>query len=104
MSPKKAILKTLSENHQFEGPERLVRPSTIPGFRDAPERYQKTINDLLRDRLIEGMKDPEGHLAVSLNPHRVRDVRKELRPVWAHPGIMALVVILGVVATVGLIG
>ena len=104
MSPKKAILRALSEHHHSGAPEALVRPSTIPGFKDSPEKYQKTINDLLRQRLIEGMKDREGHLAVSLNPHRARDVRRELRPVWAHPGIMALVVILAVVATVGLMG
>ena len=104
MSPKKAILRALSESHQFEGHESLVRPSTIPGFRDSPEKYQKTINDLLRERLIEGMKDQEGHLAVSLNPHRIRDVRKELRPVWTHPGLMALAVIAAVVAMVGLMG
>ena len=102
MSPKKAVLKALSEKDQTQGPGLLVRPSTIPGFNQEPERFQRTINDLLRERLIEGMKDPEGHLAISLNPHRMGDVRRELRPVWAHPGVMALVVILAVVATVGL--
>jgi hypothetical protein len=103
MSPKKAILKTLSLSHEIGGAGALVRPPAIPGFQDAPEKYQKTINGLLKDRLIEGVKDPEGHLAISLNPHRIRDVRKELRPFWAHPGLMALAVIAAVAVTVGLI-
>ena len=104
MSPKKTILKALSENHHSDGPEKLVRPPSIPGFREAPEKYQKTINGLLRDRLIEGKKDQEGHLAISLNPHGIRDIRRELRPMWAHPGLMALAVIVAVVAMVGLMG
>jgi hypothetical protein len=104
MSPKKAILKALSDSHRHQGPEKLVRPPSIPGFREAPEKYQKTINNLLRERLIEGVKDQDGCLAISLNPHRIREVRRELRPIWAHPGLMALAVILLVMATVGLVG
>jgi hypothetical protein len=40
--------------------------------------------------LIEGVKDPEGHMAISLNAHRARDVEKVLRPVWAHPAVLGL--------------
>jgi hypothetical protein len=90
MSPKKTILKTLSEGNSESGNGAPIRPSTIPGFREAPEKYQQTINTLLKERLIEGVKDPDGHMAISLNAHRAEDVRKVLRPVWAHPAILAL--------------
>jgi hypothetical protein len=104
MSPKKAILRTLFDHHSEEGPERLVRPPSIPGFGETPEKYQRTINGLLKDRLIEGVRDGDGHLAISLNPHRIHDVRRALRPFWVHPGFVALAVILAVVAAMGLMG
>jgi hypothetical protein len=95
MSPKKTILKALAERQEAGGP---VRPSTIPGFQEAPEKYQQTINALLRDRLIEGQKDGEGRMAISLNTHREKDIRKVLRPIWAHPAILALVALGAAVA------
>ena len=104
MSPKKTVLKALSERFSQDGPETLVRPATIPGFQDAPEKYQKTINDLLKDRLIEGMKDPEGHMALALNAHRMREVKKMLRPVWAHPAFIALTALAALAMGVGLMG
>jgi hypothetical protein len=104
MSPKKAVLKALSASYEENGPESLVRPATIPGFSEAPEKYQKTINDLLKDRLIEGMKDTEGHMALALNTHRMREVRKVLRPAWAHPALLALVALAAMAMGVGLMG
>lgn len=91
MTAKKAILKALSDGQKGTDPSTPIRPSTIPGFQDAPEKYQQTINLLLKDRLIEGVKDPEGHMAISLNTHRARDVQKVLRPVWAHPAVLGLI-------------
>ena len=90
MTSKKVILKALSEKQKGSEPDTPIRPSTLPGFKDAPEKYQQTINILLKDRLIEGVKDPEGHMAISLNAHRARDVEKVLRPVWAHPAVLGL--------------
>ena len=104
MSPKRTVLRTLSEKFSQGGPETLVRPATIPGFQDAPEKYQKTINGLLKDRLIEGMKDPEGHMALALNAHRMREVKKVLRPVWAHPAFIAIMALVALVMGVGFMG
>jgi hypothetical protein len=96
MSPKKRILKTLADHHRTNGNDSLVRPATIPGFNQAPEKYQKTINALLRERMIEGMKDAEGHMAIALNTHKEKDVRRMLRPVWAHPAILVLLALFAV--------
>ena len=98
MSPKKAVLKALSDKHQREGVGGLVRPASIPGFQESPDKFQKTINELLKDRLIEGMKDDEGRMALALNTHRLREVEKELRPVWAHPAFIALLALMAALA------
>ena len=34
--------------------------------------------------------DEEGRMTIALNAHRMQDVKKELRPVWAHPAIWAV--------------
>jgi hypothetical protein len=104
MSPKKAILKTLTDHHQKSGPGVLTRPATIPGFQSKPERFQQAVNSLLQERLIEGTRDPEGRMAISLNACRLADVRKELRPFWFHPAFVALMGLLAVAASVGLMG
>ena len=97
MSPKKTILRTLTDHSKKDGAGEFIRPATIPGFREAPEKYQKTINALLQERLIEGMRDQDGRLAISLNPHRSREIERELRPIWAHPFVL---LILALVATI----
>jgi len=63
-----------------------------------PEKFQKTINELLKDRLIEGAKDAEGRLAISLNAHRAKEIQKELRPVWAHPALLTLLALFAAAA------
>ena len=103
MSPKKNILKALAGQHSMAGPGVLTRPATIPGFKAQPEKYQQAVNVLLQERLIEGTKDPEGRLAITLNAHRLADVKRELRPFWYHPAFVALVGALAVVAGVGLL-
>jgi hypothetical protein len=100
MSPKKTILKALSSHQDGEGSGKLVRPSAIHGFKKAPEKYQRVINTLLKDRLIEGIRDPEGHMAISLNVHRVREIKRALRPFWAHPAVLALMALFATVAGV----
>jgi hypothetical protein len=89
MSPKKTILRTLSELQTKEGGPYALHPPTIPGFVSDPGKFQESINDLLKDRLIEGTKDGEGKMAISLNPHRAKDVQRILRPLWAHPVLLA---------------
>ena len=102
MSPKRTILRTLSRNFHESGPGILTRPSHIPGFQEKPDRYQQAINGLLQSRLIEGTKDPEGRMAITLNPMQLDAVRKELRPLWGHPFFWAAVAITMVLAGVGL--
>jgi len=104
MSPKKTILKALTAQQTQAGVGEPVRPSTIPGFSEEPERFQRTINALLKERLIEGAKDPEGHLAISLNTHRAKDIRRELRPLWAHPAFLTLFALFAAAAGMSLLG
>jgi hypothetical protein len=87
MSPKKAILRALAG-----APD--LHPSSLPGYREEPERYQEAVNELLRDRLVEGRKDPEGRMTIALNQHRRRDVERMLRPIWARPAVWAALAIL----------
>jgi hypothetical protein len=104
MSPKKAILRKLSAEFETSGPGALIRPAAIPGFGEQPDKYQQAVNALLQDRLIEGTRDSEGKMAIGINAHRVGDVKKELRPLWFHPAILALMGILAVAAGVGFMG
>lgn len=94
MSPRKTILKELARAEAGSGTQ-YIRPSTLPGFAQDPEKYQKAVNELLSDRLLEGRKDEEGRMAIAINQHRRKDVEKEIKPVWAHP---LLWVVLAVVA------
>jgi hypothetical protein len=94
MSPRKKILRELSEARQGPGESgSFKRPAAITGFAEQPEKYQKAVNELLQSRLVEGRKDDEGHMTIALNEHRIQDVRKELRPIWARPALWALIVI-----------
>jgi len=99
MSPKKRILRALADQQGRSDSAAPLHPSTIPGFDQAPEKYQQTINSLLKDRLIEGFKDQEGRMAITLNTHRQRDIRRLLRPAWAHP--VVLLVLLALFAAAG---
>ncbi len=97
MSPRKTILKELAKAETGGTPYR--RPSEISGFSSAPEKYQKAVNTLLSDRLLEGRKDDEGHMTIAINEHRKADVQKEIRPVWARPVVWAAALTLAAVAT-----
>ncbi len=85
MSPKKHILRELELVGDPGSTYSYVRPADIPGYQAAPDRYQAAVNDLLRERLIEGRADADGRMSIALNAHRIVDVRKVLRPVWARP-------------------
>ncbi len=56
----------------------------MPGFGQKPSKYQEAVNGLLSERLIDGKKDDEGHMAIALNPHRIDTIRRELRPWFAR--------------------
>jgi hypothetical protein len=101
MSPRKTILRELSRQYQEHGSESLKRPSEIQGFGKAPEKYQGAVNRLLQDRLVEGRKDGEGRMALALNEHRIGDVKRELRPLWARPAMWAVLALVAVVVGAG---
>lgn len=99
MSPKKRILRELALAHEPGTTFSFVRPADIPGYVEAPERYQGAVNELLKDRLIEGRTDGDGRMSIGLNEHRMDEVRRTLRPMWARPVVwaaVAMVVALGV--------
>ena len=96
MSPRRTILRELSRSESQSGPV-FTRPSSISGFSAAPEKYQRAVNDLLQSRLLEGKKDDEGHMTIAINQHRRSDVKRELRPIWAHPVVLAAIVVLAAV-------
>lgn len=95
MSPRKIILRELARAEAGSGTQ-YVRPSTLPGFAQEPEKYQKAVNELLSDRLLEGRKDEEGHMAIAINQHRRKDVDKEIKPVWASPFLWIVIVLVAV--------
>jgi len=80
MSPKKKILRAVAGATE-------VRPSSIPGYAERPERYQEAVNELLQTRLLEGRKDAEGRLTIALNEYRRRDVDRLLKPLWTRPAV-----------------
>ena len=84
MSPRKTILRELTDLHS-DKEKRYARPRTIRGFDNHPAKFQSAVNELLKDRLIDGIKDAEGQMAIALNEHRLADVRRELRPWFARP-------------------
>lgn len=97
MTPKKTILTELSRAYDPSTGATHVRPATIAGFAAEPEKFQKAVNELLQARLIEGRKDDAGHMAIALNAQRMDEVRRHLRPAWAHPAVWAVVILLGAV-------
>ena len=102
MSPKKKILKELNQSFETSGGGHFTRPGTIQGFTQEPDKYQKAVNELLSARLLDGHKDDEGNMVVAINTARLPEVKKELRPMWAHPAIWAVLLIVAVVAGLGL--
>jgi len=98
MSPRKTILRELDQLPIDEGSVKYARPSAMPGFGKQPSKYHEAVNGLLKERLIDGKKDDEGHLAISLNSHRLAAVRKEIRPWFARPSVW-----LGAIAVGGLV-
>lgn len=97
MSPKKTILRELSRAQEQSAQDGAYRrPSAIRGFSAQPEKYQKAVNELLQARLVEGRKDAEGNMTIAINTHRMQDVKRELRPIWARPAVLAVLVVVAV--------
>ena len=96
MSPRKTILKELSRAGST-----YTRPAAISGFSNAPDKYQKAVNELLSARLLEGRKDDDGHTTIAINAHRQKEVMREIRPAWARPSVWAVLMLLAAVVAVG---
>ena len=90
MSTRRTVLRDLTSRHE-RGNGGYTRPVHIPGFTEQPARYQAAINALLQERLINGTKDSEGHLAIAVNAQRLADVRQELRPWYTRVLLWAAV-------------
>lgn len=99
MAPRKTILRELARAENGSGVA-YVRPPTIPGFSEAPEKYQKAVNELLSARLLEGRKDEEGRMTIAINEARRADVRREIRPVWANPILWVAVAVIAAAGAV----
>lgn len=93
MSPKKTILRELERAWRERPASPFVRPSALPGYPERAGRYQSAVNQLLQSRLVEGRKDDQDRMTIALNAHRLSDVRRELRPLWAKPAVWAIVAI-----------
>ncbi|MEJ2204453.1 MAG: hypothetical protein P8170_10110 [Gemmatimonadota bacterium] len=102
MSPRKTILKELARIHANGGAAVFTRPASIPGFGDRPAEYQKAVNKLLQERLIQGQKDDDGRMAIGVNEHRITEVQRAIRPVWQRPALWLATVVL-LLATAGLV-
>jgi len=93
MPARKTILRELDRTRRAQPTSPFVRPSTLPGYAERPDRYQSAVNELLRARLLEGVRDEEGRMAIAINEHRLADVHRELRPLWARPAVWVLLAI-----------
>jgi hypothetical protein len=89
MSTRRIVLRDLASRHE-SGNGGYTRPMHIPGFSKQPARYQAAINALLQERLINGTKDGDGHLAIAVNTQRLADVRKELRSWYTRAALLAV--------------
>ena len=85
MSPKKTVLRHLTELHEENGAEQYTHPGDIQGFDPEDSRCKEAVNQLLRDRYINGRKGADGGMVIALNVTRLRDVRREIRPWFATP-------------------
>jgi hypothetical protein len=92
MSPRAKILRALDDRRRSNG--EYMRPAEITGFESEPARYQKAINTLLQERLINGRKDDEGKLAIAINDDRLADVNRAIRPLVARPMVWLAVLVL----------
>ena len=100
MTPRKTILRELAG--AADG--RPTRPSEIKGFDDNAPGYRKAVNALLKDQLLTGAQDENGHLVVSLSPARMDEIRKEVRPWFAVPAVWVSLVAVLLIGAVALIG
>ncbi len=103
MSPRRLILSELQRIEAEQGATAATSPSALKGYANREAKYQQAVNGLLKDRLINGQKGADGGMAIALNPARMSDVRRELRPVYANPVVLLGVVIFAGMAIAGVL-
>jgi hypothetical protein len=103
MAPRRTILKELVQARERNGGQEFLRPEAISGFGSRPEKYQLAVNQLLKDRLIEGRKDDDGRMTLAVNDHRLAEARRAARPLWARPAVWAAAVIVITVVSLGFV-
>lgn len=102
MSPRKHILRHLQKVYR-QNPTELTTTRSIAGFDPGDPKHTQAVNQLLKDRLINGQKAPDGGMAISLNPGNMAAVQRALRPWYANPAVWALLVVLGGLGTAGVL-
>jgi len=102
MSPTKNILRQLERVHE-KTPGEFTAPRSLTGFDPADPKHTQAMNQLLRDRLINGVKAEDGGMAIALNTGNIGAVNKALRPWYASPGVWALLVFVGGLGTAGIL-
>jgi hypothetical protein len=92
MTPKRPLSVSSRDSTRLRGGE-YTRPGAISGFSQQPEKYQKAVNELLSAHLVSSHKDNEDHVAIGLNEQCLKEVKRELRPIWAYPAVWVVVVL-----------
>jgi hypothetical protein len=77
--------------------------TTDAGFDPGDPKHTHAVNQLLKDRLINGVKAPDGGMAIALNTGNLTAVRRALRPWYADPRLWMMAVIVGGLGTAGLL-
>lgn len=102
MSPRKSILRHLKRVHE-QDPDGFTTPREIAGFDPGDPKHTQAVNQLLKDRLINGVKAPDGGMAIALNTGNLTAVQRALRPWYADPRLWMMAVIVGGLGTAGLL-
>jgi len=85
MEYRKRILKDLLVVYRLKGTTAYVHADELSGMSPGNDEFLAAIDQLLHEGLILGVRgsvgsDGVGHrLAVALNPHRIKDINKEVR-------------------------
>ena len=102
MSPRKHILRHLHEVHG-QSPGELTSARSISGFDPGDPKHTEAMNQLLKERLINGQKASDGGMAISLNSGNLAAVNKALRPWYARPALWAVLVLVSGLGTAGVL-
>ncbi len=104
MNYRKAILRELYKFYEDKGPNNFAVAHTLKAFSPGNKKFLTAVNQLLEERLINGSKvplyvDPDGVLAIAINPVSLVDIKRELRSWYRDPKFL----IGTMIAAIGLI-